>query len=114
MCGGCCTTPMKAFIDSRATRQATHLTRTRQGANAGEIFVELGLAIKKPSPFPHTFLVELANTPAARHAKRTNSRITRTDLARRIGWRSILNQAYGTSFILYYTCKNVQIFRAGN
>ena len=27
----------------------------------GEIFVELGLAIKKRSPFPHTFLVELAN-----------------------------------------------------
>jgi hypothetical protein len=27
----------------------------------GEIFVELGLALKKRSPFPHTFLVELAN-----------------------------------------------------
>lgn len=27
----------------------------------GEIFVELGLAIKKRSPFPYTFLVELAN-----------------------------------------------------
>jgi len=27
----------------------------------GEIFVELGLAIKKRSPFPHTFVVELAN-----------------------------------------------------
>lgn len=27
----------------------------------GEIFVELGLAIKKRSPFPNTFLVELAN-----------------------------------------------------
>lgn len=27
----------------------------------GEVFVELGLAIKKRSPFPHTFLVELAN-----------------------------------------------------
>lgn len=27
----------------------------------GEIFVELGLAIKKRSPFTHTFLVELAN-----------------------------------------------------
>jgi hypothetical protein len=27
----------------------------------GEIFVELGLAIKKRSPFPHSFLVELAN-----------------------------------------------------
>lgn len=27
----------------------------------GEIFVELGLAIKKRSPFPRTFLVELAN-----------------------------------------------------
>jgi hypothetical protein len=27
----------------------------------GEIFVELGLAIKKLSPFPHTFVVELAN-----------------------------------------------------
>ena len=27
----------------------------------GEIFVELGLAIKKRSPFSHTFLVELAN-----------------------------------------------------
>jgi hypothetical protein len=27
----------------------------------GEIFVELGLAIKRRSPFPHTFLVELAN-----------------------------------------------------
>src|SRR5205085_1249013 len=27
----------------------------------GEIFVELGLAIKKRSPFAHTFLVELAN-----------------------------------------------------
>ena len=27
----------------------------------GEIFVELGLAIKKRSPFPQTFLVELAN-----------------------------------------------------
>jgi hypothetical protein len=27
----------------------------------GEIFVELGLAIKQSSPFPHTFIVELAN-----------------------------------------------------
>lgn len=27
----------------------------------GEIFVELGLAIKKHSPFPHTFIAELAN-----------------------------------------------------
>ncbi len=27
----------------------------------GEIFVELGLAIKKRSPFPHTFVIELAN-----------------------------------------------------
>lgn len=27
----------------------------------GEVFVELGLAIKKRSPFPNTFLVELAN-----------------------------------------------------
>ncbi len=27
----------------------------------GEIFVELGLAIKKRSPFAHTFVVELAN-----------------------------------------------------
>ncbi len=27
----------------------------------GEIFVELGLAIKKHSPFPHTFVMELAN-----------------------------------------------------
>jgi hypothetical protein len=27
----------------------------------GEIFVELGLALKKRSPFPQTFLVELAN-----------------------------------------------------
>lgn len=27
----------------------------------GEVFVELGLAIKKRSPFPHTFVVELAN-----------------------------------------------------
>jgi hypothetical protein len=27
----------------------------------GEIFVELGLAIKQRSPFPHTFVVELAN-----------------------------------------------------
>jgi hypothetical protein len=27
----------------------------------GEMFVELGLAIKRRSPFPHTFLVELAN-----------------------------------------------------
>jgi len=27
----------------------------------GEIFVELGLALKKRSPFPHTFVVELAN-----------------------------------------------------
>jgi len=27
----------------------------------GEIFVELGLAIKRRSPFPHTFVVELAN-----------------------------------------------------
>jgi len=27
----------------------------------GEMFVELGLAIKKRSPFPHTFVVELAN-----------------------------------------------------
>lgn len=27
----------------------------------GEVFVELGLAIKKRSPFPHTFIVELAN-----------------------------------------------------
>ena len=27
----------------------------------GEIFVELGLAIKKRTPFPHTYLVELAN-----------------------------------------------------
>jgi hypothetical protein len=27
----------------------------------GEIFVELGLAVKKLSPFPHTFVVELAN-----------------------------------------------------
>ena len=28
----------------------------------GEIFVELGLAIKKASPFRHTMIVELANT----------------------------------------------------
>jgi neutral ceramidase len=27
----------------------------------GEIFVELGLALKQRSPFPHTFVVELAN-----------------------------------------------------
>jgi hypothetical protein len=27
----------------------------------GEVFVELGLAIKKRSPFPNTFIVELAN-----------------------------------------------------
>jgi neutral ceramidase len=27
----------------------------------GEVFAELGLAIKKRSPFPHTFVVELAN-----------------------------------------------------
>jgi hypothetical protein len=27
----------------------------------GEVFVELGLAIKRRSPFPHTFVVELAN-----------------------------------------------------
>lgn len=27
----------------------------------GEIFVELGLALKKASPFPHTFIAELAN-----------------------------------------------------
>jgi hypothetical protein len=27
----------------------------------GEVFVELGLAIKKRSPFPRTFIVELAN-----------------------------------------------------
>jgi hypothetical protein len=27
----------------------------------GEAFVELGLAIKRASPFPHTFIVELAN-----------------------------------------------------
>ena len=27
----------------------------------GEVFVELGLAIKKRSPFAHTFVVELAN-----------------------------------------------------
>jgi hypothetical protein len=27
----------------------------------GEIFVELGLAIKKASPFRHTFIAELAN-----------------------------------------------------
>jgi hypothetical protein len=27
----------------------------------GEVFVELGLALKKRSPFPHTFIVELAN-----------------------------------------------------
>jgi neutral ceramidase len=27
----------------------------------GEVFVELGLAIKKRSPFPMTFVVELAN-----------------------------------------------------
>jgi hypothetical protein len=27
----------------------------------GEIFVELGLAIKKASPFKHTFIAELAN-----------------------------------------------------
>ena len=27
----------------------------------GEIFVELGLAIKKASPFPHTLIAELAN-----------------------------------------------------
>jgi neutral ceramidase len=27
----------------------------------GEVFVELGLALKKWSPFPHTFVVELAN-----------------------------------------------------
>ena len=27
----------------------------------GEVFVELGLAIKKRSPFPQTFVVELAN-----------------------------------------------------
>ncbi len=27
----------------------------------GEIFVELGLAVKQCSPFPHTFVVELAN-----------------------------------------------------
>jgi hypothetical protein len=27
----------------------------------GEVFVELGLAIKKRSPFSHTFLAELAN-----------------------------------------------------
>lgn len=27
----------------------------------GEVFVELGLAIKKRSPFPHTYVVELAN-----------------------------------------------------
>ena len=28
----------------------------------GEIFVELGLAIKKASPFKHTMIIELANT----------------------------------------------------
>ena len=27
----------------------------------GEVFVELGLAIKKRSPFPHTFVIELGN-----------------------------------------------------
>src|SRR5262249_40240536 len=27
----------------------------------GEIFVELGLAIKKSSPYPHTLIAELAN-----------------------------------------------------
>lgn len=27
----------------------------------GEVFVELGLALKKRSPFKHTFVVELAN-----------------------------------------------------
>ncbi len=27
----------------------------------GEIFVELGLSIKKRSPFAHTFVIELAN-----------------------------------------------------
>lgn len=27
----------------------------------GDIFVELGLALKKASPFPHTFIAELAN-----------------------------------------------------
>jgi hypothetical protein len=27
----------------------------------GEVFVELGLALKKRSPFPHTFIAELAN-----------------------------------------------------
>ena len=31
----------------------------------GEIFVELGLAIKRRSPFPNTFVVELANDNCA-------------------------------------------------
>ena len=31
----------------------------------GEIFVELGLAIKRQSPFAHTFVVELANDNCA-------------------------------------------------
>jgi neutral ceramidase len=29
--------------------------------NAGELFVEWGLSVKKRSPFPHTFVSELTN-----------------------------------------------------
>ena len=57
-----------------AKREAARMPRTRRvpvnagrigplgiATNAGELFVEWGLSVKKRSPFPHTFVSELTN-----------------------------------------------------
>ncbi len=57
-----------------AKREAARMPRTRQvpvnaarigplgiATNAGELFVEWGLSVKKRSPFPHTIMCELTN-----------------------------------------------------
>ncbi len=57
-----------------AKRQVAHMPRTREvpvsaarigplaiATNAGELFVEWGISVKKRSPFPHTIVCELTN-----------------------------------------------------
>jgi hypothetical protein len=40
---------------------ALSLTSLAIATNAGELFVEYGISVKKRSPFPHTILSELTN-----------------------------------------------------
>ena len=56
----------------------------------GEIFVELGLAIKQDSPFPHTVVAELANgaigyIPSRRAYSQGNYEVVERPMRRRVG-----------------------------